>query len=172
MLANRINSITIRNFRSLGDVTVELEDLTVLVGANGTGKSNFLNALRFTRDVITEGLYSALSHQGNFVQRQHLSESERVSDVEIEIRLTLVGQEAFFSFAYGIIGANQDFALKHEVAQIGNDKYETNANLSAYLDEYPSSGGDPSDSEPNFLRLRIASFYPKFKPFVPLYEFL
>ena len=52
MLANRINSITIRNFRNLADVTVDMEDLTVLVGANGTGKSNFLNALRFVRDVI------------------------------------------------------------------------------------------------------------------------
>jgi energy-coupling factor transporter ATP-binding protein EcfA2 len=34
-----------RNFRSLRDVTLNLDDLTVLVGANGAGKSNLLDGL-------------------------------------------------------------------------------------------------------------------------------
>src|SRR5450432_2326054 len=100
MLANRINSITIRNFRSIEDVMVELEDLTVLVGANGTGKSNFLNAMRFTRDVMREGLERAIFLQGSFVKRQDISHPKPVSDVEIEIRLTIEGQNALFGFAY------------------------------------------------------------------------
>jgi hypothetical protein len=41
----RLASARIQNFRCLHDVTVELEELTVLVGANGSGKSSLLRAL-------------------------------------------------------------------------------------------------------------------------------
>ena len=40
---NRIDAIRIRGFRSLADVELaELPDTTVLIGANGSGKSNFI----------------------------------------------------------------------------------------------------------------------------------
>lgn len=35
-----ITRVRIQNFRSLVDVTVDLEPLTVLIGRSGTGKSN------------------------------------------------------------------------------------------------------------------------------------
>jgi putative ATP-dependent endonuclease of OLD family len=41
----RIARIQIRNFRSLEQLDLHLEDVTVLVGANGTGKSSVLHAL-------------------------------------------------------------------------------------------------------------------------------
>src|SRR5258708_39881438 len=97
MLANRINSITIRNFRSLADVTVELEDLTVLVGANGTGKSNFLNAVQYVRDVLKLGLTYAFSRQGNHKVEHN---SDEISDVAFEIKLTLNGQDAVSGFTF------------------------------------------------------------------------
>jgi predicted ATP-dependent endonuclease of OLD family len=40
-----IQSIHVRNFRSILDETLECDELTVLVGANGSGKSSFLRAL-------------------------------------------------------------------------------------------------------------------------------
>ncbi|MDR2754927.1 MAG: AAA family ATPase [Planctomycetaceae bacterium] len=46
-----INRIKIKNFRSL-DIDVELEPVTVLVGRSGTGKSNFVDAIRFLRDCL------------------------------------------------------------------------------------------------------------------------
>ena len=36
----RIQSVYIKNYRSLHDVELELTDLTVLLGSNGTGKSS------------------------------------------------------------------------------------------------------------------------------------
>ena len=47
-----IHRITIRNFRSLSDVTVDLDEVTVLIGKSGTGKSNFVRAIRFLRDIV------------------------------------------------------------------------------------------------------------------------
>jgi predicted ATP-dependent endonuclease of OLD family len=41
----KIKSLRIRNFRSIKEQTVELDDYTCFVGANGSGKSNVLHAL-------------------------------------------------------------------------------------------------------------------------------
>ncbi len=49
-----IKQIRIQNFRSLVDVTVDLDPLTVLIGRSGTGKSNFVDAIRFLRDSLNE----------------------------------------------------------------------------------------------------------------------
>lgn len=40
-----IEQVTIRTFRALKDVSVELRPLTVLVGPNDSGKSSFLQAI-------------------------------------------------------------------------------------------------------------------------------
>jgi ABC-type branched-subunit amino acid transport system ATPase component len=47
-----IESIRICNFKSLRDVTVELSPVTVLIGRSGTGKTNFVHAIRFLRDYL------------------------------------------------------------------------------------------------------------------------
>ena len=41
----RIAEVTVRNFRSLKDVTIKVDDYGVLIGANGSGKSSVLYAL-------------------------------------------------------------------------------------------------------------------------------
>ncbi len=47
-----IHKIRILGFKSLYDVTVELEPVTVLVGRSGTGKSAFVQSLRFLRNFL------------------------------------------------------------------------------------------------------------------------
>lgn len=40
-----LTKLTVRNFKSLADVTVEFPRLTVLFGPNAAGKSNLLDAI-------------------------------------------------------------------------------------------------------------------------------
>lgn len=47
-----IKHVRIRNFKSLGDVSVTFDPVTVLIGRSGSGKTNFVNALRFVRDCL------------------------------------------------------------------------------------------------------------------------
>lgn len=49
-----IKHIHIRNFRSLADVSVDLHPLTVLIGRSGTGKSNFVQAIRCLRNLLSQ----------------------------------------------------------------------------------------------------------------------
>lgn len=59
-----IKRLRIQNFRSLVDVTVDLDPLTVLIGRSGTGKSNFVSAIRFLRDSLAARQMNANSLGG------------------------------------------------------------------------------------------------------------
>jgi predicted ATPase len=59
-----LRRVRIRGYKSIAFCDVELEPLTVLVGVNATGKSNFLDALAFLRDGLGDGLDAALEKHG------------------------------------------------------------------------------------------------------------
>lgn len=48
----KLSSISIKSYRSLRDVRVDLKDLNVFIGANASGKSAILDALRFLSEAI------------------------------------------------------------------------------------------------------------------------
>jgi predicted ATPase len=48
-----LTRVVLRNFKSIGTCDVRLAALTYLVGRNGSGKSNFLDALHLVRDALT-----------------------------------------------------------------------------------------------------------------------
>ncbi|HDR9074698.1 AAA family ATPase [Burkholderia vietnamiensis] len=62
----QIKRIEIENYRSLRHVVFEPNDLTVIVGANGSGKSNVASAFEFLSDVYSTGLEYAVLNKGGF----------------------------------------------------------------------------------------------------------
>jgi len=58
-----ISQLRAQNFKSFDTVDVELGDFNVLIGANASGKSNFLSLLTFLRDIAREGVEDAVSMQ-------------------------------------------------------------------------------------------------------------
>jgi len=59
-----LRRVFIRNYKSIGKTDVPLQHLTVLVGRNGSGKSNFLDALRFVADGLQNSLDHAIKSRG------------------------------------------------------------------------------------------------------------
>jgi predicted ATPase len=59
-----IRKVTIRNYKSIAACKADLRSLMFLVGPNGTGKSNFLDALRFVADSLRTSLDHALRDRG------------------------------------------------------------------------------------------------------------
>src|SRR6266568_4428235 len=47
-----IKTIRVTGFKSLQDVTVHLEPITVFIGRSGSGKTNFVQALRWLREAL------------------------------------------------------------------------------------------------------------------------
>ncbi len=50
-----IKSITLKNWKSFGEATLYVDPLTVLIGTNASGKSNFLDALVFLGELMRTG---------------------------------------------------------------------------------------------------------------------
>lgn len=60
----KITRLKVENFKSFDTLDVELGDFNVFIGANASGKSNFLSILAFLRDIARDGLEDAVSMQG------------------------------------------------------------------------------------------------------------
>jgi predicted ATPase len=58
--------LSVKNYKSLRDVTVRLGPLNVLVGPNGSGKSNLLDVIQFLGDSAREDLGPALERRQGF----------------------------------------------------------------------------------------------------------
>lgn len=60
----RLDRIRIAGFKSIRDQTVELRPLNVLIGANGSGKSNFIGAFRLLHEIAKERLQLYVARNG------------------------------------------------------------------------------------------------------------
>ncbi|HSV65796.1 MAG TPA: AAA family ATPase [Mycobacteriales bacterium] len=56
MVSDGVRSIWVKEFTSIRDAEVELRDLNVLVGANGSGKSNVIRMLELLGRIVDEDL--------------------------------------------------------------------------------------------------------------------
>jgi len=59
-----ITRVVLKNYKSIAACDVQLQPLTFLVGRNGSGKSNFLDSLRFVADALNSSLDHAIRARG------------------------------------------------------------------------------------------------------------
>lgn len=115
----RILKVSLRNYRSIESCTVELGALTFLVGPNGTGKSNFLDALRLVSDALNNTLDHALRERGGIgeVRRRSYGHPHHFA-ISLEFLLP-DGQFGRYSFE---VGSRQSggFFVKAEKCQVGS----------------------------------------------------
>lgn len=76
----KIKYIHIKNFKSFGEQTIDLENLTILLGANASGKSNTVSIIRFINNIILYGLDDAISLLGgiNYATNATIGKKEAV----------------------------------------------------------------------------------------------
>jgi predicted ATPase len=82
----RLTSVRARNFKSFRDLDIRLDSLNVLIGANASGKSNFVQLFTFVRDVVESGLDNAISNQGG---PQYLRNINCDGDANVTIELSV-----------------------------------------------------------------------------------
>jgi predicted ATPase len=84
----RITKIALENWKNFRSVKVDIGDRLFIIGANASGKSNFLDAFRFVRDIVKDGggLQYAVSQRGGISKIRCLSAREK-PHVGIEIEL-------------------------------------------------------------------------------------
>ena len=106
-----ITRVVVRGFRSLENVAVNLEPVTVLVGPNGSGKSSFIDALAFLRQALHSSPQVAFQSRGGFEEVLTRTGS-KPNTVSIEVQIQS-RTEAAFSGSYSI-----KFELKRRPKQL------------------------------------------------------
>lgn len=89
-----ISRIRLRNWRDFRSANLKLSDRTFIVGPNASGKSNFLDAIRFLRDLAKAGggLQRALHERGGLSKVRCLA-ARKDPSVEIDVELGEEGQK-------------------------------------------------------------------------------
>ncbi len=76
-----IKEISIKNFKSFDDLNLSLNNLNVIIGANSSGKSNFITIFEFLRNISIYGLENAISITGgkDFIKNKYVLDNEDVA---------------------------------------------------------------------------------------------
>jgi len=84
-----ITHIKLTNWKNFKHVNVDLSNRTFIVGPNASGKSNFLDAFRFLRDIAKSGggLLKAIDDRGGLPKIRFLSARFPSTNVEIDITI-------------------------------------------------------------------------------------
>lgn len=85
-----LTRVVLKNYKSIVACDVRLGALTYLVGPNGAGKSNFLDALQFVADALSDSLESALTERWGLPNVLHRNAVD-VNEVGVRLELCLPG---------------------------------------------------------------------------------
>ena len=120
-----IQRIRIQNFRSLVDVTVELDELTVLIGRSGTGKSNFVCAVRFLRDCLN-GRSANLNTLGGPGNVTHPSHPKR--PLQFDVQLSIKGYDPALEYSLSVATDRVGQVLEESLSVGGEPLFRHGAN--------------------------------------------
>lgn len=102
-----LTRLAVKNYRSLLDVDLSLRPLTVLVGENGTGKSNVCDVLRFVRDALSYGLQQAVEMRGG-MSALHCWFADDLEPVSIHLEFCGPLNQWSGSYALAFVGCGGD----------------------------------------------------------------
>jgi len=123
-----VKRIRVTNFKSFEKLEVELGKFNVLIGANASGKSNFVQIFEFLKDIANSGLNNAVSMQGGVEYLRNIN-----IGVYENFSLKVVSDQEFGLFGRrtkeGFIGIKTyetiyEFALKFKGKQKGGLGFE------------------------------------------------
>lgn len=113
-----IQRVVLRSYKSIAQCDIRLQPLTYLVGQNGAGKSNFLDALHFVRDALTGSLDNALSERGGLKEvRRRSSGHPNHMGIRIDFRL-MDGRQGWYALRIGAL-ASGGHEVQNEECVIG-----------------------------------------------------
>ena len=119
-----IKRVSLRHFKSIEKCAVEVGPLTILVGANGAGKSNFVDALCFVRDGLRESLDFAFRDRGGIAEVRRRS-GGHPTHMGIRLDVDFDGYTGHYAFEIRAL-PNAGYEVKREQCHLtrGNEVRE------------------------------------------------
>ncbi|MBO3086246.1 AAA family ATPase [Cellulomonas fengjieae] len=114
-----IQTLAVEGYRSLRALTVGLGNLTVVTGANGSGKTSVYRALRLLAEVARDGAVSSLAREGGMRSAVHAG---RRTAGPVAVRLGVATEDLSYAIDLGLpqVGPFKlDPEIKSEVVWAG-----------------------------------------------------
>jgi len=93
-----IKRIRICDFKSIRDLELELNPVTVLVGRSGTGKSNIVQAIRFLRNLLLD-FKQAIAYEGGW--ERIVPAGAASPNTSIDVSFSLPGDDRVYRYRVG-----------------------------------------------------------------------
>lgn len=153
-----VRRLRVKDYKSLAKVDIELGPLTFLVGANGAGKSNLLDALRLVSDALSTSMDHALRERGGISEvRRRSGGHPRHFRVALEF-VDATGSQGSYAFE---IGARKPvgFIVSREICVYGEHQYRVQQGR---IEVPPGPVAPPAHDDR--LYLTNAAGLPEFRP--------
>lgn len=159
-----VQRVSLRNFKSFEKCDISLEPLTVLVGRNGSGKSNFLDALEFTKDAVEKSLDFAVRERAGIDGVRRRSRLHRPTHAHVEIRFSVPGGYADYGYQLGDIADSYD--VRREECRIRTGTADCSFRIRRGQCDHWSIPNRPAPGaiEPDRLVLPTLSGIPELRP--------
>ena len=159
----KINRISVKNYRSFKELEIFLGDFNVIVGANASGKSNFISIFSFLKNLVEYGINDAISLVGGieYLRNVYLTDNNVIS-IEVELETLKNGMYSISPFKEKIAISPKKLIYKLELLITDNQKeYQIqNELIKIYCKFFKINYGDErvedsfiDDGEINIVRL-------------------
>ncbi|WP_375415759.1 AAA family ATPase [uncultured Hymenobacter sp.] len=182
-----IKSVRLVNFFSFGDCTIELEpDLNVLVGINGSGKSNFLRAFQLLKAGMEGRLQEQIAQWGGIDEIRQKNTVRPYKNHPVELQFTISGEwkgqggdgyEGDITYRVFLINQpNNKFTVDETVSRVDNKVYFDSLGGNIFESEIAAGDNDLKGrtqyGEANELWLPLIAASGTFWQLFSIYRFL
>ncbi len=99
----RIESISVKNYKALGDAALtDLPPFAVFVGPNGSGKSTLFDVFGFLKDALSSNVRQALQRRGGYSEVVTRGRAEEGIQLEIQFRMHIADVERLVTYHLSI----------------------------------------------------------------------
>ena len=99
-----LKEVHVNNFKSLKDVRTNLGNLNVIVGRNGTGKTNFIESFKFLKKVLGEGSYAYLPYADWWSYENVAWMGKSELPIRIGVKMEIIGFEVSYAITLSVLG--------------------------------------------------------------------
>ncbi len=116
---NKLVKITLKGYKSIRELELELRPLSILIGANGAGKSNFISVFRFLKHLVDENLQLHVGRSGGADQILYYGR-KNTERLVIGLRFE-VGDDLFNGYQCSLVTtASDSFVFESETVSFHN----------------------------------------------------
>ena len=118
----KLSKLTVKNYRSLREESIVFSDLNLFIGANASGKSTILDALRFLHEgVRTREFQAPLFHRGGLI---HLAWKGEEAD-RIELVVNLENEGRIYAWLVRLVRDEYGFYVEEKISEIHQQRPPT-----------------------------------------------